>query len=246
VASLVVTRNDGLHVASVSQFDAAKALVDLANLKVQGDVSGHTGERGFLELTWNYPSQTQEGKYICEINTLNDAGHGVVFSRELDIESNTPTINQVANYIRDLQVKTNDLQQENIELRQENLDLRREIHILKTNTTQKIDQLVILINQPKHIEHGVINCGDSRQYTQTLPSDSSVGYKDVHLTFQKSFDHPPVVHVGGPADFNNYGGHNTYFDVKLLSVDKDGFSVRCQAMKNCCVIMGLTRNWIGL
>merc|ERR1712018_884947 len=96
-------RNNGEHVASVTQFDPAKALVDLSNLQVTGDVSGTSGERGYIELTWLYPTQAQTGEYVCEVNAIDDAGHNVVFSTTLEVGVSSPSVDDLVGHVQELE-----------------------------------------------------------------------------------------------------------------------------------------------
>ena len=80
VTSLIITR--GNHtVANITPVNPARALLDLDNLKVTGHMSGQVGEPGRLQLTWAYPTSSQAGRYMCEVNGLTGWGHNVVFSR---------------------------------------------------------------------------------------------------------------------------------------------------------------------
>merc|ERR1719367_2248351 len=103
VTSIVIMRNNGDHVATVSNFAAAQALLDTGNLDVEGDVSGNSSERGFISLTWTYPTTQQTGEYVCEINAIDDQGHNVVFTTSLEVGVTQPSTAELVNALRSLE-----------------------------------------------------------------------------------------------------------------------------------------------
>lgn len=104
VTSMIITRNNDEDVASVSQYNAAKAWADVASMNVSGTVSSSLGQRGYLALTWQYPTEAQVGEYTCEINGVNDFGRIVKFSTSLEVAVVKPTLDQLVDHVRDLEL----------------------------------------------------------------------------------------------------------------------------------------------
>ncbi|XP_005092897.1 uncharacterized protein LOC101862168 [Aplysia californica] len=104
VTSIILTRNTGETVAKMTEHDPAKALVDQASLQVSGDLTVTSERRGYMELTWQYPTQRQAGDYKCEVNAIDDNGHIVTFSTSLKVNVTTPSEDNLL--IKDISVNS--------------------------------------------------------------------------------------------------------------------------------------------
>jgi len=226
VTSLVVMRNNGEHVASVTQYDPAKALVDLTTLQVTGDVSGQSGERGYIELTWMYPNQAQTGEYLCEINAIDDEGHNVIFSTTLEVGVETPTTDDLVSHVQEL-------------------DKSREAAKKKIDQiTQDIAQMqsdLSNCSKPRHTETGHLHCGSSDNWNK---QDDWKHYVKVGQKFDRPYDKPPIVKLG-ITSLDHDNNQNTRFIIDLDTVDKTGFTVRCNTWAGS-YIFDITVSWISL
>jgi len=215
VTSLVITRNNGEHVATIYGQQPAKALADLATLTVDGALSGAVGERGYIELTWQPPSSAQVGEYVCEINAVDNQGHNVVFSTSAEIGERQPTIGELTHHILDLQ--------------KEQVSPSKLDEILKNLT-----QIEILYNntptiEPPHSEVGIITCGNSRNWNT---NENYVGvwpahFKIVHQNFNTSYATPPNVKIG-VVSVDHENNANVRYEVTTQNVNTAGFDVKCE------------------
>merc|ERR1711941_60285 len=230
VTSLVIMRNSGEHVASVSQFVPAKALVDLSNLQVTGDVSGNgnNGERGYIELTWLHPSNAQSGEYTCEVNAINELNHNVIFSTSVEVALTPPQIEDLVKYVQDLE--------------KENAVAKNKLSSL-VNDTVTVNSLLDQCCKPKHTEMGTLGCDDSDSWTQTT-GRWNPKYKLINHKFNTPYDKPPVVKLG-VVSLDHHNGGNTRFDVSITKVDRNGFQIKCETWANS-YIYGIDVSWISL
>ena len=74
--------------------------VDKVNVQVSGDVSKTSGELGYLQLDWAFPTDTQSGHYECRATGVTQSGQIASFSKFLDIQRATVNLDEV---IRELQ-----------------------------------------------------------------------------------------------------------------------------------------------
>jgi len=226
VTSLVVMRNNGEHVASVTQYDPAKALVDLTTLQVTGDVSGQSGERGYIELTWMYPNQAQTGEYLCEINAIDDEGHNVIFSTTLEVGVETPTTDDLVKIIRTLENQKETTQNELDQL---------------SNDMTTTQSLLASCCEPQHIETGNVHCGDSTHWKNDAQGDWS---NTVDHVFSRPYRQPPIMELG-VVELDHDSNANTRFYVEVKKVDEKGFTVKCTTWADSR-LFDLTVSWISV
>ncbi|KAH9505462.1 hypothetical protein Btru_057390 [Bulinus truncatus] len=107
VMSVIISRVSGFTgqvevVAHVTPFESAAAS-DAFNrsTRVEGDSqrSSVNGERGYLQVTWDYPGEDEAGEYICEVFALNSDNHPVNLKSTLTVLSREPTISDLVKYI---------------------------------------------------------------------------------------------------------------------------------------------------
>jgi len=103
ITSILVLR-DGKDIATISEHVTARAQSDLGNLQVKGQIYNLPTERGYLELTWDYPTSSQAGSYECQVDSINSAGHHVVYSTSLELEAKQPTLDDVVSHVHALQL----------------------------------------------------------------------------------------------------------------------------------------------
>jgi len=182
VTSIVVMRNNGEHVATITLAGAAKPLLDLSNIAVTGDMNG-SGHGGHLKLTWTYPTVTQAGVYTCEVNGIDDLGHTVVFKKQIEINATSPTAPDLVKYIYDLKVENLEQKKSIAGLTSENADLKTQI----THINSRIDQVVSNAKRPPTLTNchwtGYLNDFDA-QYAWDAPHGAVImgtsSYHDSH------------------------------------------------------------------
>ncbi|XP_005092867.1 uncharacterized protein LOC101855237 [Aplysia californica] len=198
VTSIIVARNTGETVARVTEHEAAAALVDQANLRVSGDLSVTSGRRGYIELTWKYPTQGQAGDYKCEVNAIGDGGHFVTFSNSLKINVTKPADDDVINQLDFTIIMVQ--------------RLANEVAEMKSSLTN--------FSALQHVEAGTLEC----QYDH---SDYYSNNYNLTQLFQNPYEKPPVVTLGVTgAEFGTIY-RNAQFDVSLVNVDELSFTVQC-------------------
>lgn len=149
VTSLTISRTGNEQVAKVSTSDAAKALADFASLKVEGSVAESSTGLGYIELIWENPSEKQIGQYECLVNAVNDDGHEVTMSSMIEIGVSTPTMDQLVNRIRELELRENSTIESLLrtttrqrQLEKERESAKTELSHVKQSTTQQINGIV--------------------------------------------------------------------------------------------------------
>lgn len=221
VTSIVLMRNNVETIASVTQLDPVQWPSSISNLVVKGNVSrAEQGVKGYLELMWDYPNSANAGNYTCEINAISSDGHNVVFSKSLEIKQSTATPNDVINNVADLH--------------------------------KQMDQLMaMLTSSATHSEQGTLECGDSNSWTRpTVYSHSNERETMMNQTFTKAYASLPIVHLGvtqfdGKTDNSRYN-YGSYFQVDLVNVDQQGFSIRCSTVDySTRGITNLTVSWFS-
>ena len=232
LVSVVVTRNGGQHVASVTQFSPPRGLLDAGNLNVTGDINTGHEERGYLELVWTDPDASQSGTYSCEVNAMTPQGHNVVFSQTAEVEVTTPTLDDLVQHVHDQGVNILLMKQEMAKADTARLELSKELVATKEElktTRLDLDHLQLQLDAAKHIENGTLKCGHSRDWK----GDYSTGYKvyqstSVSGSFVKAYQTSPIVHIGVvESKVELHETYNGWYEVSLVKVDKAGFVIKC-------------------
>lgn len=240
--SLVVTRNDGEHVASVTQLTPSRGLVDAGNLHVTGDINTGHEELGYLKLVWVYPDASQAGTYSCEVNGMTSQGHGVVFSQTAEVVVTQPSLADLVQHIHDQELKIVEMKQE---MEASRLDLSAELNTTKMelqSTTKELNDVKVQLDKARHIENGTLKCGDSRQWTE----DSSTS-KTVTGTFTKVYEKAPIVHIGVVENkVANHDSFNSWYEVTLVNVGNDSFTIKCSLKGGWYnSVSGLSVDWVS-
>jgi len=212
LTSIVITRNNGDHVASLITGQQPHAQTDLTNIQVNGSLSltGEPGEEGYIEVTWNYPQTAQVGEYVCEINAITALGHPVTFKDTVEVIETTPSIGQLLGIIQSLDKDKNQMQNQLIDL-QSNLS-----HIQNQPTAPPPSGL--------HVEQGRIECGDSRNWQR----DSNYGeYTTVYHKFNTPYTSTPAINFGVNS-LDHEDGATIRYDVTILNKDRNGFTMKCK------------------
>ncbi|XP_005097723.1 uncharacterized protein LOC101859099 [Aplysia californica] len=199
VTSIIVTRDTGEIVARVTEHETAEALVDQASLRVFGNLSVTSGRRGYMELTWKFPTQRQAGDYKCEVNAIDDNGHFVTFSTSLKVNVTTPSVEDV---VDQLHVTSNTVDR-------------------LANEVAEMKSLLANFSGVQHVEAGTLKCGYPRY--EYYVDDQILTQK-----FRSPYDKPPVVTLGVTVvDFGDIY-EDAQFDVSLVSVDEQSFTIQCE------------------
>ena len=48
-----------------------------------------------MEVTFTSPTQNETGEFVCEVNAITEAGHGVVFSTSVEVTMSQPTMSDL-------------------------------------------------------------------------------------------------------------------------------------------------------
>ncbi|RUS71217.1 hypothetical protein EGW08_021016 [Elysia chlorotica] len=104
IVSMVIMRQDGsinnVLVASVTSFDAAKAIADSGSLVALGSVDLPTNH---LKLVWDHPNQYVAGNYTCEINAIDSFARPLTLTATFTVNSRVPSVEVMIHHIRDLE-----------------------------------------------------------------------------------------------------------------------------------------------
>ena len=231
MTSLVLAR-DGVEVASVSDYVAARALADLGKVKVEGHVDNAAlVEKGHVTLTWAYPGAAQGGEYTCAVHAIDHVGRDVTFVKSVHVDVMDPSIGDLVNTVHDMQ------------LREDRLD---------TESKEQQNQIANLqsqLDESRHIEKGSVDFGSSHQWKDGKSANKDDGYRytyrDSSVKFSSIYKASPIVHIG-LDDAWMHRDYNTYYFVDLLSVDVSSFTIRCSIRDFSDHYIDLRLNWLSL
>jgi len=214
LTSIVITRNNGDHVASLITGQQPHAQTDLTNIQVNGSLSltGEPGEEGYIEVTWNYPQTAQVGEYVCEINAITALGHPVTFKDTVEVIETTPSIGQLIGYIQYLTQSKNNIQDQ--------------INALSHNISNWAQPTPVSSAAPPHIETGRIECENSENWPRD-PVDDWAESMTVSKSFRAPYSKPPYLHIAANSLDHNQDD-NIRYDVTVTNVNNNGFSVKCK------------------
>ena len=186
------------------------------------------GNSGYLRLSWENPDEAQSGDYSCQVSGFTNKGQSILSSHNLSVGVTTPGINDLVKVISEQRRDINRLKSIVDSQNKTNSDLQKEITTVKScceSQHQFITSINSTINDQgnhivnlQHVESGKIYCGGSDSWFGLHPAIT----KTVH--FKTTYPTAPIVHLGvskvDEAD-------STYFDIDLLSVSTDHFTMRC-------------------
>jgi len=243
VTSLIVTR-DGVDIASVSEHISAQALSDVGSVRVDGLVDNNVvGEKGYISMTWTYPSVSQGGNYSCIVHGIDEAGHDVTFSSSVFVDIAEPSINDLVGYIHALQVENNklkvNLSQQEEHINEQDQTIKQQDQTIKqqgqtiTQQGQTIKQHETMIAERSHLEEGSFYCGSSPNWNDGntvvyTPESGSrhFRYKDFPVRFSKPYTKTPRVSV--EVQDGHWGADDfAWFRVDARAVGTQGFTLRC-------------------
>jgi len=213
VYSMTIYR-DEVRVATVSPFTAPQVETkeDLANVKVTGDVTGTDAEKGYLELTWSFPTSTQTGHYKCLVDGVTSRGHSDRLSAVLDVEAAEITFQDLAKEMSAMKATIVELEDK-----------------VKDHQTQ----LQKAMTEALHIESGLLDCGNSGHWTHTSRNGELTGmhynlYKPLSQSFKTQYTTPPVVFLSLRHVHVQHGKYSVYGFV-LRNVTSSGFDMMCES-----------------
>lgn len=220
VTSVIIMQN-GNDVASVTQGHSARSLTAAGNIRVTGDVTKRVGEKGHIEVTYTAPNQNETGEFVCEVNAITEAGHGVVFTTSLEVTTSQPTMADLISHIRDLT-----LSRDSLAARVTQMEAGR-------------------VNGSAHSESGVIECFDSTKWNgQHHVAAGDTHTLDVRQRFSTSYTAPPTVQLG-VVEMDDDNHKNSRWVVSLVSVDTTGFTVRCGTWMDS-TIFRMAVSWVSI
>ena len=225
ISAITITRN-GAPVATVSPYTAAKAEsdLDLENMKVSGDVSKTSGELGFLELQWHFPTAEQTGEYECSVSGVSDAGHSVTLTSSVDIERSMVGLDDVINEVSGLKSEMSSLKAEVKQLR----------HVEYGSLNCGWNSATWPLGDPSTRADG-----GSEQLNYYWHETK------VNASFQSAYTSPPVVFLSTSHLYITKDQH-THYGTQLLSVDQQGFSFRCGSGGTGWLVQDLEVRWMSI
>jgi len=113
VGSIAIVKNN-VDVASITEHVAAKVFNNNGGVHVTGNVTASGAERGFLQVTWDYPDSSLSGSYQCVINGYDVDGHFHTLTETVDVDDNEVNLNDVVSYMHQLKLD-NEQQKQSIE-----------------------------------------------------------------------------------------------------------------------------------
>ena len=255
--SLVIVKNGNEHIANVTEHTTATATGGIHdNMEVKGHISGSSG---FLQITWEFPTDEEVAEFVCEGNAVTSLGNGVKVSESVEVKGKTPYIADLVKYIHSLQLANkadkmlNQLLQTEIksqglkleQLEQTNLQQETEIKSM----TNEIQAFNAAVSQARHVESGVISCGKETSWPGKMPAlYNSVFGQDDFITkshvFTSVYDKTPVVHLSVGYIWATTVGNTVYHSVELVNVDETKFTMRCRS--GAAKVKALTVSWISV
>lgn len=229
-SAMFITRNNGEQVASMTQFSPATSLLNDPNIHVTGKFEGSPVTKGSLIVRWDGPTKTEAGDYKCEVSTITNRGRGITFSKMVSVDAKSPTIDGLVKYVHDMEIN----------YRQQMSDLKAEF---QQSGTQ--------INRLKHIETGLIECGDSRKpgWTSgaTYTGDGGLVINKT-TTFAQDYFSTPVVFISIiEQDYwqKSSTEKGVQYGVSLQTVSSHNFVVRCYVDNDSGDLQRLRASWIS-
>ena len=100
------------------------------------------------------------------------------------------------------------------------------------------NQLKTDLNESRHIEGGVVDCGRLGDTAQNPQSRSP------SVTFTTSYTSAPMVHLA-VLDAGINKNYHAYFNVKLVNTDTRGFTVECSMRYHVHYLHYLQVSWLS-
>jgi len=156
ISSIAIVKNN-VDVASITEHVVAKVFNTTGGDHVTGNVTASGSERGFLQVTWDYPDSSLSGSYQCVINGYSVDGHFHTLTETVDVADNEVNLNDVVSYMRQLKLDNeqqklineqqkliNDQQNQTIEQQKQSIEHQQ---VINEQQKQSIEQ------QKQSIEH---------------------------------------------------------------------------------------------
>jgi len=229
VTSLII-KKDGADIATINEHFPAKSLTNSANLKVSGSLSGTTGEKGFLELSWHRPDLHQVGDYTCEVTSLMTSGSTVKFTATVAVDRDELGLDDIINHVSALQIheETNRKLIEDLQNKVDNqqatiLAQNAAFNSLKTNTSSQITGILKTITERTHMETGLVQFPKSASW---IAQPGNQWLKREKITFKRPFSSPPqIITSVGRMDMDLAPGKVFFFKADDINVTNNGFTL---------------------
>jgi len=233
VTSINISRNEEV-VATVTTFTLpqVQTAADLINVKVTGNVTGNDTVKGYLQLTWSFPTSAQSGHYECSIAGLTAQGHRLpLFTKQLEVKTASVSVDDLVSELRDLKQVV--YQQRNVTyMQQQQIDTDKKMIESQQSQIQFLTQEVALV---EHTESGHVDCGSSSSWTSGKYKASWTSYsysvsKSVRVNFNTAYSRPP--HVQLSIVGIQTGNNHELYGVDVKQVDVSGFTMVCATWNN--------------
>ena len=274
VTAVTISRDDVI-ISSITLFTEAKVdnQLDLGNAKVTGNLKANGSEIDFLQLDWSLPLTNQTGRYQCNVSGVTKSGHHAVMKVDLEVKATDVDKDDLLSEIHDLkklllqqknfsestfaaqQIQLN-LQQSTIIEQQKKIDAEKSRNDRQQMTISQqqanIDSLTKELTRVSHVEHGVVDCRNSKEWTDgayKAPWNHNHRFnttKSVRVNFASPYVKPPVVHLSIYSFFNYPDVYEQYAAV-VEQVDVDGFTLRCMTWDDTRFkVNDMDVSWLGV
>jgi len=250
ISSILITKDTGEEVASVTEHDAARLNGDggskAPNTAVTGSVTGSARLRGYLQVTMPYPSPADAGVYVCEVNAVAKGGHGIGFKSAVNIAAPAPSVTDLIKEMASMKKTLSDHKATISTLESQNVDQDNEISAITTKNSKQDNQISAITttnaNQDNqisalqkdlvevlHVETGEIDCGNGNTWkNQTLPGSTFNFGKSVSQQFKTPYTSKPTVFLSLRWLSKHQDKHD-YFGFALKNVSMSGFEMFCES-----------------
>jgi len=217
VSSIIITRNN-VDVAAITEHVAAKVFNNTGGVHVTGNVTASGAERGFLQVTWDYPDSSLSGSYQCTVDGYDVDGHQHMLTETVDVDDNEVTLNDVVSYIHQLKL---DNEKQKLINEKQSIDITT---LQKSNAdlTTKVDTKVMFT---AYLQSSVTVSGGNVLVFDKLRTSIGTGYSTLTGIFTSPVSGYFVfqLHVMGLTDkLNNFYLRHNNNVVSWVYVD-DGF-----------------------
>jgi len=243
VTGITLSRNDVVIATVNAYFPAAMEQgVDLGDVNVTGDVSQTTGELGYLQLAWTFPTNDATGHYECDVRGITENRHMVIYNTSLDIQAEAVSMQDMLEEITKLKMNLA-TQTTKVETQQTS------ITSLQNTVATLRDDVATL----RHVEQGVVDCQGTNSHWfdgRVAHPSGAHGYYDktrqVTTSFNTSYRSPPVVFLSTSYRWISKD-NDVEYGTKLMEVTRDSFTLLCGGDNNTDHhLMDMEVDWLSV
>jgi len=197
ITSIVVLLDSGVQVARITEHTPAVLLLNAEhNAQVTGNVTGTKAVRGYISITWTYPTQTEVGKYVCEVSGLTKEGRGVIYKTSTQIQTTEASISDLVSHIHQMKL---DIATNEADLKTKDAEIANMTTALSTKDAEISDlktQLSIWRDRSLHVENGSIVIPMFTDWSKTYTNPKfghTMQYRDTTVRFTRAYSSLPSI-----------------------------------------------------